>query len=110
MKEPMVVMGVVPVGSTRWTVSQIGLDMVAVEASNHGTIIKIKPVIAEVVVKEVEVVQVVQQEEVIEIMVGEVNKKLVKDSQALMIVSFVERLIIYHQTARTGKRHKRRVS
>ncbi|KAH3862946.1 hypothetical protein DPMN_025921 [Dreissena polymorpha] len=77
------------------------VDMVVVEAINHGTVTEIKPVIAEVVVIEVEVVQVIQQEVVKEIMVGEVNKKLVRDSQTSMIVSFVERLAICDQIARS---------
>ncbi|KAH3863193.1 hypothetical protein DPMN_026173 [Dreissena polymorpha] len=99
-------MGVVPVGSTRWTMSQIGVDMVVVEDINHGTVTEIKPVIAEVVDIEVEVVQVVQLEEMKEIMVGEFNKKLVRDSQASMIASFVERLAISDQIVKSGKPRK----
>ncbi|KAH3747667.1 hypothetical protein DPMN_182096 [Dreissena polymorpha] len=75
--------------------------MVVVEAFNHGTVTEIKPVIAEMVDIEVEDVEVVQQENVKEIMVEEANKNLVRDSRALMIASFVERLPISDQIGRS---------
>ncbi|KAH3775401.1 hypothetical protein DPMN_176803 [Dreissena polymorpha] len=80
--------------------------MVAVEAFNHGIVTEIKPVIAEVVVIEVGVVQVVQQEEVKEIMVGDFNKELVRDSEVSTIAFSVERLAIFDQIAKSGELHK----
>ncbi|KAH3880396.1 hypothetical protein DPMN_004310 [Dreissena polymorpha] len=73
------------VGSTRWTIRQIMVDVVVVEAFNHGIITEIKPVIAEVVVIEVE-------KEVKEIMAGE-RQPGINDC-------------FFYQIERSGKRHK----